>query len=644
MNPKSKIQTAKRPSLVNWRTLWGLLFIASLIWSLHSAGLFQRDLVNEGGWTLVMRFLLAATRPDLAPEFLWLTWDATLKTLAYAVCGTFFSLLLGSVAGVLSAQVWWQSISSGWLPRAYIMPWLAVRAVLAIPRAIHELIWGLFFINIFGLDPLVAVLAIAIPFGAITAKVFSEILDETPRQPLMALLNSGVSPLNAFAYSLIPQAFPNLLSYAFYRFECSIRSAVVLGIIGAGGLGYQILLSLQSLRYEQMWTLTIALVLLSGSTDLWSAMLRRRLGAPSRLDLNVLNLPKKTFQPDLTTCTKRMEFAATQTKSAFADLRQIKGFRTREGGFCLYSRASALWGSPPIPRGDPNPPPLKQLACDFNRQMQDMRNFSTHSPLVTSSLFAAVVLLIFSFWYINADFTKLWSLRTVQLLAQVLHDSFPPDGSQLSQLFPLATQTLAMSILAIAIAGCGGILLSFFAAKNFLLPGEMLDPGGNHNRAGRIAVLIFTRFLLLFTRAIPAPIWALIFLFVFFPGILPGAIALGIHNLGILGRLMAEVTENLDERQWRSLKALGASSTSSLLYGVLPRTLPRFFAYILYRWEVCIRATVIVGLVGAGGLGRLLTEQLSSFDYKGVVTTLICFICLTFLVDIISDRVRQVLR
>ncbi|MDG5726842.1 hypothetical protein, partial [Acinetobacter baumannii] len=81
--------------------------------------------------------------------------------------------------GVLSAEVWWQSINSGRFHRFYIMPWLAVRVGLAIPRAIHELIWGLFFINIFGLDPLVAIGAIAIPFGAITAKVFSEILDET---------------------------------------------------------------------------------------------------------------------------------------------------------------------------------------------------------------------------------------------------------------------------------------------------------------------------------------------------------------------------------------------------------------------------------------------------------------------------------
>lgn len=605
-----------RPSQLNYKSLWGIIFIASFIWSLHSAGIFGGNLINEGGWSLVWRFLVAAIHPDFSSELLKLTVEATLKTIAYAVCGTFFSVLIGLVCGVLSSEVWWQSIAGQTRknrPYGTRTPWLIVRAVLAIPRAIHELIWGLFFVNIFGLDPLVAILAIAIPFGTITAKVFSEILDETPRQPLMALLNSGVSPINAFLYTLIPQAFLNLLSYSFYRLECSIRAAAVLGIIGAGGLGYQMLLSLQSLRYEQMWTFLIALVLLSGLTDFWSALLRHRLGVPSRLDLNVLNLKK---------------------------------------GNHLNNKSDLI---------------------------------------IKASLLGGIILLLFSFWYVPADFGKLWSPRTGQLLLGVIHDAFPPDGSQLHQLFMLSTQTLAMSILAMTGAGIGGILLSFPAAKNFLLPGGIVDSDNcnsprtffNKRKAGvsatlnnretgtldplnklktkilaplnkgdwgdithywAIIILILTRFLLLFIRAVPEPIWALIFLFVLFPGILPGAIALCLHNLGILGRLMAEVTENLDQRPIRSLKALGATNSQVFLYGVLPSTLPRFIAYILYRWEVCIRATVIIGLVGAGGLGRLLTEQLSSFDYQGLLTTLIVFIGLTFFVDLISSSVRRILR
>jgi phosphonate transport system permease protein len=108
--------------------------------------------------------------------------------------------------------------------------------------------------------------------------------------------------------------------------------------------------------------------------------------------------------------------------------------------------------------------------------------------------------------------------------------------------------------------------------------------------------------------------------------------------------LKAEVVENLDDRPLRALKAQGAPQSGVFLYGVLPATFPRFIAYSLYRWEVCIRATVIVGLVGAGGLGRLLTEQLSSFDYPGVAATLIVFVLLTFFVDLVSASVRRALR
>lgn len=555
----------------------------AIAWSVSQTGVFKQELINSGGWPLVVQFLQASLHPEISPEFLRLTLDATFVTLAYAVCGTGLSVLIGTLGGLFASEVWWQSVTpqqftsvkrkqfvwQQWR-NALQLPWLGARSLFAIPRAIHELIWGLFFVNIFGLDPLTAILAIAIPFGAITAKVFADILDETPRQPLQVLLNSGVSPLTAFTYSLIPQAFPNLLSYIFYRFECSIRSAAVLGVIGAGGLGYQILLSLQSLRYGQLWTLFIALFLLNGCVDFWSALLRRRLGLASRLDLNMLKLSRNRL-------------------------------------------------------------PLYQ---------QD--------PVAIASGLVVVVLLPFCFWYLKPDFTQLWHPETSERLTAILQQVWPPlfNRTQLLLLLTLAIQTLAMSILAMTAAGIGGILLSFLAAHNFVLPSGLLNPTAHVHPANtwNLILLGSTRCFLLICRAIPAPIWALIWLFVLFPGILPGAIALGLHNLGILGRLMAEVVENLDERPLKALKAQGASGSQLFLYGILPPTLPRFTAYILYRWEVCIRETVIVGLVGAGGLGRLLTEQLSSFDYRGLVTTLMAFVGLTFLVDAISASIRKALR
>jgi phosphonate transport system permease protein len=563
--------SSPRPTRWSPTIIWLLIGSGSIALSLYYSGAFQQEWLNLNGMPQLLRFAQASLNPDLSPEFLQLVWEATLITFAYAACGTALSVAIGLIGGVLCSEVWWAAVFPRRAVQAHRRPiWLILRSVLAIPRAIHELIWGLFFVNIFGLDPLVGILAITIPYGAIVSKVFSELLDETPRQPLNALLHSGVAPLPAFLYTLLPQAFLDLLSYAFYRFECSIRSAAVLGIIGAGGLGYQILLSLQSLRYEQLWTLFFALFGLSGAVDLSSALLRRHLGSPSRLDLNL-------------------------------------------------------------------------------RKSKPRRNKVTSSVVLIAMLLLILLILVpVCFWVVQADFSKLWSPRTWNLLEDVAQSSVPPtlSGEILRQLALLSGQTVAMSILAIAFAGMGGILLSFPAAYNFFLPGGLMSAAGQ-NPVGQILAwigLLLTRSILLICRAIPAPIWALVMLFVLFPGVLPGAIALGLHNMGILGRLMAEVNENLDQRPLIALKAQGTPASLVFLYGVLPLTMTRFLAYILYRWEVCTRETVIVGLVGAGGLGRLLTEQLSSFDYRSVIITLSVFVLLTFGVDWVSGVARRSLR
>jgi phosphonate transport system permease protein len=563
-----------RPSLLNAKSFWFLAFAIAIIWSLIEAGLFRGEVINEGGWGQVWSFVRAALHPDLSSDILSLAIPSTLITLAYAVCGTALSVAIGFVGGILSSSVWWQMVFPGKEGRglrrhAYIVPWVGVRGLLAVPRAIHEVIWGLFFINILGLDPLSAVLAIAIPFGTITAKVYADILDETPRAPLQALYNSGVTPLRAFFYSLLPQAFPDLLSYAFYRLECAIRAAAILGLIGAGGLGFQILLSLQSLKYEQVWTFLYLLVLLNGIIDGWSSILHRRL--------------------------------------------QVN----RHGDYRVGDVAG-----------------------------ERRRNHSS-DPFARFSLVVIALLVPFSFWYVGVDFSKLFAPRATRLLSGVVNDTFPPNLSAglLSQLLELSLQTLSMSIIAIAIAGLGGLLLSYPAAANIALPGGIFaDRSGPVRTAVGVLILLVSRGVLLLSRALSEGIWALLVLFVFFPGILPGAIALGFYNLGVLGRLMAETTENVDARPLRALKSQGATNAQLFLYGVLPQTLPKNLAYILYRWEVCVRATVVVGLVGAGGLGRLLGDHLASFSYRSVLTSLIFYVGLTFLVDMISAAVRRAVR
>ncbi|HVL02944.1 MAG TPA: ABC transporter permease subunit, partial [Acidimicrobiales bacterium] len=223
----------------------------------------------------------------LDADFLRLTWDATLTTVSYAVLGTALASAIGVVGGIVASESFWASAGGSGPGRGHrrhrstVLGWLSARAALGLPRGVHEAVWALVLVSILGLDPLVAVLAIGIPYGAVTAKVYSELLDEAPHQGFAALRSAGVGRLAALAYTLGPLAFPDMLSYAFYRFECAIRGAAILGVIGAGGLGFQLALSFQSLRYREMWTLIYALVIVCGLADWWSTSLRRRSSLPA---------------------------------------------------------------------------------------------------------------------------------------------------------------------------------------------------------------------------------------------------------------------------------------------------------------------------------------------------------------------------
>jgi phosphonate transport system permease protein len=199
----------------------------------------------------------------------------------------------------------------------------------------------------------------------------------------------------------------------------------------------------------------------------------------------------------------------------------------------------------------------------------------------------------------------------------------------------LAFRTLAMSVLATGLATIG-MLLTVMAGARPIIDGERTALG----------TLLFavTRAAWIFTRAVPELVWALLIIFVFSPGILAGALALGLHNFGVLGRLCAEVVENLDRRPIRAIRSTGASRGQTLLYAVLPSALPAFLTYILYRWEVIIRTTIVVGFVSAAGLGREFRLNLSFFHYSDVALLLLVYVLLVFAVDAASVGLRRLAR
>ncbi len=203
----------------------------------------------------------------------------------------------------------------------------------------------------------------------------------------------------------------------------------------------------------------------------------------------------------------------------------------------------------------------------------------------------------------------------------------------------LALNTLAMSVLAMGIAGVGALVLLMPGARS-VSDGTL---GGAPSAAGAV-VYAAVRVFYALTRAIPELVWAMLIVFFLSPGIIPGALALGIHNLGIVGRLTSEVVENLDPAPARALRVAGASSPKVLLYGVFPQALPMFLTFLMYRWEVVIRTTVVVGFLNAGGLGREFRLRMSWFHYDDVALLLVWYLLLVIAVDILSAQLRRRVR
>ncbi|WP_053004882.1 ABC transporter permease subunit [Kocuria sp. SM24M-10] len=401
------------------------------------------------------------------------------------------------------------------------------------PRGVHEAVWALLLLSVLGRDPLVGVLAIAIPFGAITAKVYAEIIDESAGDAYAALRAAGARRGPALLYAVLPTALPDLVSYAFYRFECAVRSAVVLGMVGAGGLGFELVLSFSGSRHAEAWTLIYTVVVIGAVVERWGSGLRR-------------------------------------------------------AGGVARSRLSAL---------------------------------------------AVLVLVLAALVHLGPSLSRVLSFRTAELLAGLVAEMLPPSLPEggWSRLLEEALVTLQMSLVAGTVAAVAAVAVTFVAARGGTTPA--------HRSAGMLA-----RWLLLLTRSLPPPIWALLFLFLLLPGPLPGALALGVYNFGVLGRLCAEVVENLDRRSHDHLVATGAPTVSAFAYAVVPQAGGRFLTYGLYRWEVAVRETVVVGIVGAGGLGRLLEDQRVAFDLDAMAGTVLALIVLCALVDLISATVRGSLR
>jgi len=249
--------------------LWPLLVLAEFKpWVLFEAG----NLKVMGG------FLAGFLPPATSAEFLGLLLVATLQTLAMATAG--IALAWGFAVPLAFAMTPSLSVSrigpANTLRRGRALRGVA-RMVLVFLRAIPEVVWALVFVRALGLGPAAGVLAIAITYAGMLGKVYAEILESGDTCPARALLEAGSGRLAALCYGLLPGAAQELASYTVYRWECAVRASVVMGFVGAGGLGQLMDQSMKMLNGGEASSILVTFLLLVLLADALSAALRRLL-------------------------------------------------------------------------------------------------------------------------------------------------------------------------------------------------------------------------------------------------------------------------------------------------------------------------------------------------------------------------------
>jgi phosphonate transport system permease protein len=210
-------------------------------------------------------------------------------------------------------------------------------------------------------------------------------------------------------------------------------------------------------------------------------------------------------------------------------------------------------------------------------------------------------------------------------MGQFAKEFFPPDFSDWHIYVQEMMVTLAMAVWGTALAIVCAIPCGLMSASN-MAPVWVVQP---------------MRRMMDACRAINEMVFAMLFIVAVGLGPFAGVLALWVHTTGVLAKLFAEAVEAIDPRPAEGVRATGATSLDEIIYGVLPQVMPLWISYALYRFESNVRSAMVVGMVGAGGIGVVLYEAIRSFDYAQTTAVLIMVIVAVTAIDLLSAKLRE---
>lgn len=243
---------------------WAAFGLGALALLYYSAIVSEIDLVElaEGGSTMG-EYISRYFPPDFSDWSSYLT--DIIETIGMGIWGTLLAVIVAAPLSILA--------SANLCPVWIVQP---TRRILDAMRAINEIVFALVFVVAVGLGPFAGVLALFVHTAGILGKLFSEAIENIEVGPIEGVRATGASKFQEILFGVIPQVIPLWISYALYRFESNVRSATVLGIVGAGGIGVSLYQSFRSFDYTKVCAILIILVLVVGVIDAASAWLRRR--------------------------------------------------------------------------------------------------------------------------------------------------------------------------------------------------------------------------------------------------------------------------------------------------------------------------------------------------------------------------------
>ena len=239
---------------------------------------------------------------------------------------------------------------------------------------------------------------------------------------------------------------------------------------------------------------------------------------------------------------------------------------------------------------------------------------------------AILTIYVITFTQININWSRVISERTINNFNRVIPQLFSPDWSKFGKVIEKMIETVFIAYAGSLMAALIAVPLAFFAANNM---------------SRFRAVSTFGKWVLDGIRAFPELVFAIIFVATVGPGPFAGVLAIAINSTGMLGKLYSEVIESIDMKVVEAMEANGANKIQILFYGIIPQVIPEFLSYAIYRFEIDVRSSSVLGIVGAGGIGLLIVIAVANRNWDEVGMILLVIIVVVTIIDYLSSYIRR---